>query len=148
MLPGAACTFGLSTSPYPRTQTLYLTHGRSGIANRPCSSVTTILVYFVGSSVVSAITHTPASGPFRPAAMPTVSSPSVVGDGRIPELCVWHPAATAIAAAMEIFLRLMALLFCRRIVLQAARARFRLGSEPRWGQSPESEKPKASLRFR
>jgi hypothetical protein len=44
-----------------------MTQGRSGIAKRPCSSVTTILVYFVGSSFVSAITQTPASGPFGPA---------------------------------------------------------------------------------
>src|ERR1051325_6800040 len=98
---------------------LYLTHGRSGIAKRPCSSVTTIFVYFVGSSFVSAITQTPASGPFGPATMPTMSSPSVVGAGRIPELCVWHAAVRTIAAATAIFLSFMALPLWMPIVLQA-----------------------------
>src|SRR5439155_25895189 len=47
----------------PRTQTRYDAFGSSGITYRPRSSVTTILANFVGRSVVSAITHTPASGP-------------------------------------------------------------------------------------
>src|SRR6266704_2907558 len=37
---------------------------------RPRSSVTTILANFVGRSVVSAITHTPASGPLGPLTTP------------------------------------------------------------------------------
>ncbi len=40
---------------------------------RPRSSVTTILRNLVGSSVVSAITHTPASGPFALVTTPPMS---------------------------------------------------------------------------
>src|SRR3954463_15025668 len=42
----------------------------------PRSSVTTILTNFVGSSVVSAITQTPASGPLGPVTTPPRSSGS------------------------------------------------------------------------
>src|SRR5207253_9414316 len=44
---------------------------------RPRSSVTTILVNLVGSSVVSAITQTPASGPLAPVTTPPISSASM-----------------------------------------------------------------------
>src|SRR5262245_39903946 len=44
---------------------------------RPWSSVTTTLANFVGSSVVSAITHTPASGPDGPRTTPPMSSLSM-----------------------------------------------------------------------
>src|SRR5215813_6920838 len=40
---------------------------------RPWSSVTTVLLILVGRSVVSAITHTPASGPFGPRTTPPIS---------------------------------------------------------------------------
>src|SRR5258706_15869601 len=43
------------------------------MTNRPLSSVTTILAYLVGSSVVSAITQTPASGPCAPVTVPPIS---------------------------------------------------------------------------
>src|SRR5579871_247396 len=39
---------------------------------RPRSSVTTILMKLVGRSLVSAITHTPASGPFSPCTVPVI----------------------------------------------------------------------------
>src|SRR5688500_8779687 len=45
---------------------------------RPWSSVTTILANFVGRSEVSAITHTPASGPLAPVTPPDMSSRSIV----------------------------------------------------------------------
>src|SRR5688500_13515390 len=45
---------------------------------RPWPSVTTILANFVGRSEVSAITHTPASGPVAPLTTPAMSSPSIV----------------------------------------------------------------------
>src|SRR5262245_27153989 len=44
---------------------------------RPWSSVTTDLAYLVGSTVVSAITHTPASGPFALRTTPPMSSLSM-----------------------------------------------------------------------
>src|SRR5262249_44168968 len=72
-LPGMVDTFAESTRPYPRTQTRYVAFGRSGIKYRPRSSVTTILANFVGRSDVSAMTHTPASGPFAPATTPPMS---------------------------------------------------------------------------
>src|SRR5215472_3698085 len=42
-VPGVAGTLGESTRPYPRTHTVYLALGRSGMRYRPRSSVTTIL---------------------------------------------------------------------------------------------------------
>src|SRR6185503_5301378 len=47
------------------------------MTKRPRSSVTTILANLVGSSVVSAITQTPASGPLGPVTVPPISSPSM-----------------------------------------------------------------------
>src|SRR5262249_37028372 len=47
------------------------------MTKRPWSSVTTILAYLVGSSVVSAITQAPASGPFAPLTTPPMSSLSI-----------------------------------------------------------------------
>ena len=44
---------------------------------RPRSSVTTVRENFVGRPVVSAITQTPASGPFGPVTTPPMSSPSM-----------------------------------------------------------------------
>src|SRR5580692_2870894 len=41
---------------------------------RPWSSVTTIFTNLVGRSLVSAITHTPASGPFELATTPAMSA--------------------------------------------------------------------------
>src|SRR5207302_4165131 len=49
---------------------LYFAFGRPGIMYRPLSSVTTTLAYGVGVPVVSAITQTPASGPFGPDTVP------------------------------------------------------------------------------
>src|ERR1019366_4197825 len=46
----------------------------SGIMYRPRSSVTTILRNLVPKSVVSAITHTPASGPFELVTTPPILS--------------------------------------------------------------------------
>src|SRR6185312_15052050 len=43
------------------------------MTERPLSSVTTILAYLVGRSPVSAITQTPASGPFDPVTTPPIS---------------------------------------------------------------------------
>src|SRR5262245_50930780 len=63
VFPGWPFTFGESTRPYPRTQTSYVAFGRSGITYCPRSLVTTIFANVVGRSRVSAITHTPASGP-------------------------------------------------------------------------------------
>src|SRR6185503_16807464 len=45
------------------------------MTKRPRSSVTTTLANLVGSSVVSAITHTPASGPLGPVTTPPRSPP-------------------------------------------------------------------------
>src|SRR5687767_15945260 len=56
----------------------YFAFGRSGSTYRPRSSVTTIFANFVGRSDVSAITHTPASGPFAPVTTPSMSSLSLV----------------------------------------------------------------------
>src|ERR1051325_9798085 len=126
--PGATrSTFLESPSTSPRTETLSLAFGRSGIAKRPSPSVTTILVYFVGRSFVSAITQTPASGPFGPATMPTMSSPSVTGDGAMPACRVWQPdPASARAAARNAFLSFMV----------SARAVIVLGGVgPAWGQA-------------
>jgi hypothetical protein len=50
--------------------------GRSGSRYRPRSSVTTIFRSLVGVSVVSAITHTPASGPRALVTTPAMSSGS------------------------------------------------------------------------
>ena len=44
---------------------------------RPRSSVTTMRTNFVGSSEVSAMTQTPASGPFALVTVPPISSPSI-----------------------------------------------------------------------
>src|SRR4029077_19031649 len=44
---------------------------------RPWSSVTTERDILVGRSVVSAMTHTPASGPFAPVTTPPISSSSI-----------------------------------------------------------------------
>ena len=55
-----------SARPYPRTQTLKFAAGSSGTMKRPRSSVTTILMKGVPRSFVSAMTQTPASGPWAP----------------------------------------------------------------------------------
>src|ERR1700736_1946247 len=57
------------------------------MTKRPSSSVTTILAYLVGRSVVSAITHTPASGPFGPRTTPPMSVAPMLTAGA---LC-WAP---------------------------------------------------------
>src|SRR6266478_1459391 len=54
-----------------------LAFGRSGTRYRPRSSVTSILTNLVGRSVVSAITQTPASGPFVLVTTPPISSLSM-----------------------------------------------------------------------
>src|SRR6185503_15008975 len=51
----------------------------SGTTNRPRSSVTTLLISLVGVECVSAITHTPASGPCAPVTTPPMSSLSIAG---------------------------------------------------------------------
>src|SRR6516165_10057227 len=54
------------------------------MTERPWSSVTTILANLVGRSVVSAITQTPASGPFGPLTTPPISlSPMVTPAGAV-----------------------------------------------------------------
>src|SRR5215472_14772990 len=54
------------------------------MTKRPWSSVTTILANLVGRSVVSAITQTPASGPFGPLTTPPRSlSPTVTPAGAV-----------------------------------------------------------------
>src|SRR5689334_6617390 len=50
------------------------------MTKRPLSSVTTIFAKPVGSSAVSAITHTPASGPLGPVTVPLID-------------CAWAPSA-------------------------------------------------------
>src|ERR1019366_2764557 len=47
------------------------------MTKRPLSSVTTILAYLVGRSLVSAMTQTPASGPCAPVTVPPISSASM-----------------------------------------------------------------------
>src|SRR6516162_9519660 len=54
------------------------------MTKRPSSSVTTIFANLVGRSVVSAITQTPASGPFGPLTTPPRSlSPTVTPAGAV-----------------------------------------------------------------
>src|SRR5687767_3209662 len=69
---------------------------------RPWSSVTTILANFVGRSEVSAITHTPASGPLAPVTTPAMSSGSIAvppGAGRaLPTAQSSAEAATVVTA--------------------------------------------------
>src|SRR5665213_2307739 len=48
------------------------------MTKRPLSSVTTILAYLVGRSLVSAMTQMPASGPCAPVTVPPISSASMV----------------------------------------------------------------------
>src|SRR5919206_79704 len=51
------------------------------MTKRPRSSVTTIFANFVGRSVVSAMTHTPASGPFGLVTTPPRSVEPIVTSG-------------------------------------------------------------------
>jgi hypothetical protein len=53
--------------------------------------VTTILANFVGSSEVSAITHTPASGPLAPVTTPSISSRWIV----VTAVSSWAPCVHA-----------------------------------------------------
>src|SRR5438128_4998331 len=76
-LPGVAWTGLESTRPYPRTQSEYVPRGRSGTTYRPRSSVTTIFRNLVGRVVASAMTQTPASGPFALVTTPPISSGSI-----------------------------------------------------------------------
>src|SRR6267142_329827 len=66
---------------------------------RPRSSVTTILANFVGRSVVSAITQTPASGPLAPVTTPPRSPAPIVTAALFPWACA--PDGAIIAAAMH-----------------------------------------------
>src|SRR5687767_1134985 len=73
------------------------------MTKRPRSSVTTILANFVGRSVVSAITHTPASGPFVLVTTPPMSSGSraTVAAGRCRALTQVNEVARTTAAAND-----------------------------------------------
>src|SRR5882672_10913267 len=65
------------------------------IRKRPRSSVATSLANFVGRSVVSAITQTPASGPLGPVTTPPMSfAPTLPVPG-----VLWHAARSAARAA-------------------------------------------------
>src|SRR5262245_57679443 len=64
------------------------------MGERPGSSVTTILEYFVGRSVVSAMTHTPASGPLGPVTVPAISLPPA-----LPSEPIWAAQAASSAAS-------------------------------------------------
>src|SRR6476646_5193091 len=69
---------------------------------RPWSSVTTILANFVGRSVVSAITHTPASGPLALVTTPPRSDEPMLTPGGALD-CAESGAGSALrAAAMTI----------------------------------------------
>src|SRR5215471_11477989 len=80
-----------------------------GTRKRPRSSVTTILTNFVGRSVVSAITHTPASGPFALVTTPPRSSLPMVTAGWAPSPMVHAMTvmATPTAARHEHVIRPM-----------------------------------------
>ena len=58
---------------------MYFAFGMSGMTYRPASSVTTILANFVGRSVVSAMTQTPASGPLALETTPPRSFSPIAG---------------------------------------------------------------------
>src|SRR5919108_1378358 len=72
---------------------------------RPWSSVTTILAYLVGSSVVSATTHTPASGPLGPRTTPPMSSLSMATCVACWAASRLGPAVSAVAKARTATLR-------------------------------------------
>src|SRR5215470_15619704 len=63
---------------------------------RPRSSVTTILAKRVGRSIVSAMTHTPSSGPFGPETTPPISSGS-----RATAVAADCPALVTIGASVQ-----------------------------------------------
>src|SRR6516162_9394634 len=127
---------------------LYSASGKLGIRYCPVSFVTTIFAYFVGRSMVSAITQTPASGPFVPVTTPPMSSSSTA-------TAVWalkragaaaSKAARPIAATVKhsLALSLMGALlvrvvFCRarlcrplgpRVLAHAPRARAKILHSP------------------
>src|SRR3954463_5512602 len=93
---------------------------------RPWSSVTTIFANLVGRSVVSAITHTPASGPPAPLTVPPRSAwPTVIPGG---ELGCWADtlengaaadAAMPIAAALRQSLPLIVIVRAPPVVRNA-----------------------------
>src|SRR5436189_4210561 len=62
---------------------------------RPRSSVTTSLANFVGRSLVSAMTQTPASGPFAP-----VTTPAMSFAPALPVPCVLRQAVRSAARAL------------------------------------------------
>src|SRR5690349_2526283 len=66
---------------------------------RPRSSVTTILAKRVGRSVVSAMTHTPASGPFGPETTPRILLLS--SEATATEVAADCPARVTIAASVQ-----------------------------------------------
>src|SRR5687768_14341252 len=93
---------------------------------RPWSSVTTILANFVGRSEVSAITHTPASGPLAPVTTPAMSSPSIVvapGVRRAP--CVQAAQNNAAAAVVAAAKSAVVVIICQ--LLEPARSPARHG---------------------
>src|SRR5262249_11521318 len=118
MWPGPPSILGEAVRPYPRTQILYFAFGKSGITYLPASSLTTILANLVGKSSVSAITQTPASGPFGPRTTPPMSSPSMATWSLPPCWAKpeWGTIARISAAAM-IALLIASLLIDRIFVL-------------------------------
>src|SRR5204863_6953202 len=71
------------------------------MTKRPRSSVTTLLIRRVGVDRVSAITHTPASGPRAPVTTPPMSSASIAGApafGCCPDVTMTNDAIRAPAA--------------------------------------------------
>src|SRR5262245_30393346 len=85
------------------------------MTKRPWSSVTTILAYLVGSSVVSAITQTPASGPFAPVTTPPMSSLSI----STAACCALAGAGTATAIAAMPIAAAVENRTCRRFILSS-----------------------------
>src|SRR6266581_6313729 len=76
---------------------------------RPRSSVTTILVNLVGRSVVSAITQTPASGPFALVTIPARSLAPMPAPREAPG-GTWHAAKTREMPLITRFIRMLLLL--------------------------------------
>jgi hypothetical protein len=71
------------------------------MTKRPCASVTTIRANFVGSSVVSAITQTPASGPLALFTTPPMSSSSIAGACASAGACNRAAKASSASAAAK-----------------------------------------------
>src|SRR5215813_13449821 len=82
------------------------------MTKRPWSSVTTILAYLVGSSVVSAMTQIPASGPLGPVTTPPMSSLSI----STAACCAPAGAGTATAIAAMPMAATVQYRACRKVI--------------------------------